>query len=780
MDAAHINQLRGGTMKRILISLMITTILCMLFSQVAVSDSRTNNRTGIFADIQTYQGIGTGNGDVLSNDLKREPEKVNANEPGITIESDVVMETDTLICTYEYETNSLNVKDKMSSQTWFSTVQEDMYDFESTNKAWISNMKSLFILGYTNFKEDKGRILKTQSGAANMEVTLTREDNKLRAEYKFSELDITIVFEFIVDRDTLILRIPENGIKEEGIYGIVGLEIMPFLGAAKNQTEGYILIPDGSGALVRFEDKAGQAVSGVHRRYVYGVEPVEVQRQRFNPETEGIKTVFLPVFGMKRGDRAFIAYITEGDADTSINLSLSGHAVALNRVFAEFTYRRTYNASRASIDLRGTTKSLIDYKVIKKMIPGDREIRYTFLRGDNADYSGMACTYRDYLLDSGKMVKKEHELSLALDLFMGIKEKKIVFDSFVKMTDFQQAEDIIEELRVLGVDNMEVNLIGWTSGGYGSWPGHFPVERKLGGERRLKDLSEYIKEIGSTLYLQCNYIDAYAENSGFSKRNDTVKHGNGETVTNEENSRFIINPISAYNKLQSQLNDFIRTGINGINFERAGSYTYYDYSESRPTSREETTCYLAEMLSTAKEKTGSVAVHGGNAYVLAYADRLFDIPINCSGYLVTDESIPFYQMVVHGSIPYSSQPGNLFYDFEKQKLQWIEYGCLPYFMLTYERSFNLKNTNYNHLFTSYYLEWIKTASEVYQEFSKRLDGVWGQLVMEHVQLEKDIIRLTYENGSRVYINYRYDSALIEEIEIQPMDYTVVLEGGVIR
>ena len=46
------------------------------------------------------------------------------------------------------------------------------------------------------------------------------------------------------------------------------------------------------------------------------------------------------------------------------------------------------------------------------MIPGDREIRYTFLRGDKADYSGMACAYRDYLLDSGKMVRKENELSL--------------------------------------------------------------------------------------------------------------------------------------------------------------------------------------------------------------------------------------------------------------------------------------------------------------------------------------------------------------------------------
>jgi len=761
-------------MKKILIGLLAITIL------ISTAACGKTKDAGIAANLESYQGTNSANGTGYSSDLHNAAEEADGNKAKFAVESDVVIESDTLVCTYDYETNSLSVKDKISGRLWYSTVQDDMYDFNGVNKTWVDNMKSLFILGYTNFKENKGRILKVQSTTANLEVSLSRSGNALEAEYKFPDLAITISFEFILDGDTLIVRIPENRIKEEGIYGIVGVEIMPFMGAAENGTDGYMFIPDGSGALVKFEKKTGQMVSGAHRRYIYGVEPVEVQRQRFDPETEGVETVFLPVYGIKTEDSAFIAYITEGDADASINLSLSGHAVALNRVFAEFTYRRTYNASKAKIDLRGKTQNLIDYKVVKEMIPGDREIRYTFLRGDDADYSGMACAYRNYLMDIQKMVRREYELSLALDLFMGIKEKKILFDHFVKMTDFEQAKNILEELRMLGVDNMEVNLIGWTSGGYDSWPKHFPVERKLGGISELRELSKYIREIGSKIYLQSNFVDAYAENGGFSKRNDTVKYGNGETVTNTDNSRFLLNPIRAFARLQSELDDFIRTGVNGINFERAGSYTYYDYSENNPVTREMTTRYMEKMLSVSREKLGSAAVHGGNAYVLAYADRLFDIPISCSGYLIYDESIPFFQIVVHGSIPYTSQPGNLFYDFEKQKLQWIEYGCTPYFMLTYDRSFNLKNTDYNHLFTSYYPQWVKTASEVYQEFKERLDGVWGQLITEHTRLEKDIARITFENGSRVYINYGSNTALIEGIKIQPMDYTVVLKGGVTR
>lgn len=70
-------------------------------------------------------------------------------------------------------------------------------------------------------------------------------------------------------------------------------------------------------------------------------------------------------------------------------------------------------------------------------------------------------------------------------------------------------------------------------------------------------------------------------------------------------------------------------------------------------------------------------IEGGNIYTLKYADYLFNIPVKSSGYHIGNETIPFFQMVVHGMIPYTSEPGNLAYDLKKQKLQWIEYGCLP-------------------------------------------------------------------------------------------------------
>ena len=63
-------------------------------------------------------------------------DKSGTIESGTIAESDVVMETGTLMCIYENESNNLIVKDKVSGYNWFSAVQDTMYDMESANKIW--------------------------------------------------------------------------------------------------------------------------------------------------------------------------------------------------------------------------------------------------------------------------------------------------------------------------------------------------------------------------------------------------------------------------------------------------------------------------------------------------------------------------------------------------------------------------------------------------------------------------------------------------------------------
>jgi hypothetical protein len=482
----------------------------------------------------------------------------------------------------------------------------------------------------------------------------------------------------------------------------------------------------------------------------------------------------LPVFGVKKEDNAFLAIIRQGDTDACVNLYPSGYITDLNRVSPEFTYRRLYK------DPRSDEKIL--YKIEKDLVRTDREVEYRFLSGEEADYSGMANAYRNYLISNDKIDGNPgsvETIPVGLDFFMGIKEERILFDKFISATTFEQVGTILDRMLEEGVGNIDVNLIGWQKGGYGEY--HLPPipDRHLGGKKGLEKLSEYTASNKLRLYLQSNLTDLTDSSKGYTPRRDTVYQANGMVVTDMRQSKYLVNPVTAWNKLTA---DFLphtkRYPISGLNFEMLGSQLYHDYNDTNPSNRGQTAERWKDMLGKTKSEFGSVAVQGGNEYVLDKADRLFSIPSGDNGFFITSEPVPFFQMVVHGLLPYtSSQPGNLFYDFPRQKLKWIEYGYMPYFELTYKESSVLKNTDYNKLFSSYYEDWTDTIVDVYKEFNDRLGGIWSQIIVEHEKVMDDVYKITYGDGAQIYINYREEPVRVNGKDIPGLDYLVVDKEG---
>ena len=168
----------------------------------------------------------------------------------------------------------------------------------------------------------------------------------------------------------------------------------------------------------------------------------------------------------------------------------------------------------------------------------------------------------------------------------------------------------------------------------------------------------------------------------------------------------------------------------------------------------------------------NVAVAGGNQYVLPYATLMNDIPDSNSDYYFGDKAVPFYQIVVHGSVNYTSTAGNLAYDLQYQKLKWIETGSIPYFIVTYESPIVLNKTNYNDLFSSQFSVWKEEMIQICDEFNENLNGVWNQKIQRHEEKENAVV-ITYEDGSRIYINYSEESIIAEGVQIPAKDYVLV-------
>ena len=85
-------------------------------------------------------------------------------------------------------------------------------------------------------------------------------------------------------------------------------------------------------------------------------------------------------------------------------------------------------------------------------------------------------------------------------------------------------------------------------------------------------------------------------------------------------------------------------------------------------------------------------------------------------FYIIDEQVPFYQMVIHGSIDYSGEALNLRdADIDDALLlTYIEYGCAPRFTFSWEDSSVMKYTSSADQYSTCYQTWMSDAVNVYQ------------------------------------------------------------------
>ena len=662
------------------------------------------------------------------------------------------------------------ITDSNTGYKWSTQVSDEYYGETIMNRKLSGGMKALFNFKYTDFSD---KIVVTNSVNEESEITVTDIAGGQRYEYRFVDIGITIVIELTMANNALEVRIPIQKIKEEPVtdsftnetrtYGVVGIDVLPFLSAAKSSEDGYMFYPDGSGALCKFDENKTDAT--VNILPVYGSSEISFSRYE-DEKTQGIHNACLPVFGLKSGTKAFLGVITEGDSFSSINVCESGYIYKVNRIYPTFAVRRAYSfLSREGDELSD---------VSKEKNTTDFAIRYMFLSDNEADYSGMANAYREYLIRTGALkMRADTEIPLNIDLFIGSTESRILLDKRISVTTFSQAVEILKAYREEGVSSIQINLVGWQKGGYPRNPVSFLPEGLAGSEKGLADFIEYCKESGISVCLQNDFLNAGANSGGFSKRNDVVHDILDLAVSNETNDKFLFKPASSIRFLREQLGKMSELGVSGVTFEALGDMLYGDYNPNTPSNPDATRISWETMLALSKKRLGTARVTGANGYVIPYVDTIINLPETDSGYKFTDEAIPFYQMVIHGSITYCGQPANQSYDMQLKKLKWIEYGYAPYFVLTYDNSSLLKNSEYSELFSTFYKDWVSLSGGMVKEFSKSLGATWNQAIVRHRQAAGNVYVTEYSNGTKIYVNYNDAEVTVEGCMVPARDYAVV-------
>ncbi len=714
----------------------------------------------------------------FSEDYEAPEATVNLRDDGEFVS---IAKSDKLELLFCEQKGAIKVKNLENGFIWSSIVDKDVADISKFKKAQLNNFQSAVVVSYIDLKKRDTKVMDLVSAKDCGSLEVEMIENGVSLTYGFLKRGLYVNVEFVLDGDELVVRVPSDKIVEMTKYGIQAIKVLPYFGACDNSNNGYLLYPDGSGAITTFE-KAGERDSSVIGANYYVYSHREVDMAKFDQDNRDRYAACMPIYGIKNGDNALFAYATECAENTGISIYPYGQSnIPFNRAYFEVYTRNVFNVNSGASGTDAGTKGSIIQRYDKRLLTGTTEIRYAFLTGDNANYSGMAAEYRNYLLKNNLLndsIDENTGYPLALRMLMGTSKAGVVFDEYIAMTTFNQVKDIVEELKSKNVEDQKVVLEAWCkdSSDFNYWA----PDTRLGGKTGLKNLGEMAEEEkGVEIFIEQSTALGTSNTKGINESDDVAYNGLNLEISDplmKGGPLYLLNPSAMVERNKGLLDKIEKyKGVN-VAYADIGQLAFQDYNENHPYTKIETVDVLRDILKETREAERSIAVNGANDYVFSYADYLYELSEKSYGLSITDHSVPFVQMVVSGCIPYSTKgAGNLAYDIDVQKLKWIEFGAIPYFYVTNDSALNLRDTDNSTLFSSTWEDWKSTVVDTYNEFKENFDCVYGKQMVEHKIINDDLFMVRYDNDVKIYLNYGEKETYIDGLTVPAKGYTV--SGG---
>ena len=599
-----------------------------------------------------------------------------------------------------------------------------------------------------------------------------------------------IAIEYYLTEDGLTYRIPANGIRfDSTLYRLDDVTILPYLGAGTASAGGYTFIPDGSGSIVDFKDVAKQSIQFSGK--IYGQDyayynltganqeimrlPVHgtvISKTEYETQTERDENGEIVTNVVKKvKDSAVLSIITEGEAIGTITSKHGGNVNPYNTTYV--TYVPRPNDSYALNQFSAASTSMWTV-VTDRRYTGNISVKVIMLSGEEANYSGMANAYREYLTASGELKKlesTEQKIPLFLESFGAIEVTERILGVPVNvkkpLTTYDDLEKMVTELQEKGIGRVNVKYAYWANDAFKQQPfTKLKLEKATGGKGGLADFLEFAKENNAYIYpdVELSYVfnlsmfDGFNYNKMVSRRVD--KRIAFKLLFDDESQGFtvwdgdVISPqfmSDIWAKIEKK---YSKLGIGGISVGSLGSELNSDHHKKRPLNRVEAQSYVDAVLAQIKTAAGEVLVDGGNAYSLKYANLVVDAPLESSRYIYASREVPFYAMVVHGSLQFAGSPINAAPDYDAAVLKIIESGALPFFRVSYQNTNELKSDiTTSKYFSVDYTTWFNDIVKTYAEINEVLADLQNVYIVDHDAITKKTVCVTYENGTEIFVNY---------------------------
>lgn len=531
---------------------------------------------------------------------------------------------------------------------------------------------------------------------------------------------------------------------------LLNIGFLEYFGAEKTAAEGdYILVPDGSGALINTASSES-------------VDPVDIAVYGNDISGNSNMKSVVAAYGMKSGNDAFAAVIENGDAAARITASKAQGESDYNRVGPVFT------VSQSMTDDEKLYFSELAYN-------DGATVCFRFLSGANATYAGMAAACREQLIRNHTLSTRSVELTEYMPLLVNVVGSAASDSTFAvnkKLTDFNEANDILSRLKSKGINNVYLRYTGALSGGLNEKNAYdaSPIG-SLGGMSGVKNLDSYAASLNFSVFYDIALItDTSSDSSAIRSVNgDKLKINSSDVFTSsgfpaKNSERYVRGSSSLEKTVLNVLERFDSLASTGYCITDAGMVAYTDIAGGicRQTA-----------IKTVSEKTAPlstssrVMIRGGNFYSLKNADVISELPMKCSR---TESeaytSVPFVQIILHGIVEFSYDGINLSSDVKNAILRCVEYGAVPGYVLTndmfddsekYTAMFGVDN-------------WLNSMYDSASSVGEVMNDLRGSRITNHYAVSEGVYCTEYESTTRIYVNYTEKPVTVSGITVEPMSF----------
>ena len=586
------------------------------------------------------------------------------------------------------------------------------------------------------------------------------ENKELYKETNIKEVpafSLSVIYK--LDDKGFSVEIPFDDISYRLKYPITQVSVLPYFGAGSNTDTGFILVPDGGGSLINFNN--GKTRQNTYYADCYGWD-YAMDRKAIVTETRAT----YPVFGIANGDSGFISIINSGAEYAGVTAEIAGKLGSYN--YARFDYKMLHS-EEFDVSARTTSKQYI----YENALPKGEVIKQSFVFVEAPSYVDMAKEYRNYLFAGAKKTQNK-DIPLAVELIGAVEKKQQVLGmpktKPYALTTYKEAADIIEQIDEMKLNNVSYKLSGFINEGIRSTMlNKVRFIKSLGGKGGFKKLVKSTEDSSAKLYLDGSVQTQYRTGlfKGFFKYRDAARFVSDELCKLSEYSTIWYGKDDGrdnYYLLRQALRDKCadvltksasKLGLDGISYSDNGKTLSSDFNEKHVTTRASARQAQQDKMKDANDKGLGVMVNAGNDYTLNYVDFITNMELHGNDYAIVDKNVPFYQIALHGYKNYAGSPINLGYEKDQLILESAETGAGLYYSFMQASPKKLQDTNYTEYYSSCFDSWKDELEDSYNRYNKELAAVANCLIVDHEYVSEQVTKTTFDNGYVVYVNFGY-------------------------